>query len=90
MEHPVPSHVVAERSARLRELIAAKNLAFRRGFLDRELPAVTLQSPPGEKARAITDNFLEVRLDACLPANQSVRVRVTGLDEGGLLGRLAA
>ena len=89
-EQPVPSRVVAERSARLRELIAAKNLAFRRSFLDRELPAVTLQSPPGEQARAITDNFLEVRLDACLPANQSVRVRISGLDDGGLIGRIAA
>ncbi len=69
---------VAERSARLRELIAARNLAFRRGFLDRELPAVTLHAPPGERTKALTDNFLEVRLDACLPANQSVRVRVSG------------
>jgi threonylcarbamoyladenosine tRNA methylthiotransferase MtaB len=89
-QHPVPSRAVAERSARLRELIAARNLAFRRSFLDRELSAVTLQVPPGEKARALTDNFLEVRLDACLPANQSVRVRISGLDDAGLTGRVAA
>jgi threonylcarbamoyladenosine tRNA methylthiotransferase MtaB len=89
-QHPVPSRVVAERGARLRELIAVKNLAFRRSFLDRELPAVTLQTPPGEMARALTDNFLEIRLDECLPANQSVLVRVSGLDEHGLIGRLAA
>jgi len=89
-QHPVPSRAVAERSARLRELIAARNLAFRRSFLDRELPAVTLHVPPGEKARALTDNFLEVRLDACLPANRSVRVRISGLDDGGLTGRVAA
>jgi len=89
-QHPVPSPAVAQRSARLRELIAARNLAFRQSFLDRELPAVTLQVPPGEKARALTDNFLEVRLDACLPPNQSVRVRISGLDDGGLTGRVAA
>jgi len=63
---------------------------FRKDRLDRELSAVTLQVPPGEKARALTDNFLEVRLDACLPANQSVRVRISGLDDAGLTGRVAA
>jgi threonylcarbamoyladenosine tRNA methylthiotransferase MtaB len=89
-EHPVAPRVVSERSARLRELIAARNLVFRQSFLDRELPAVTLHAPPGEKAKALTDNFLEVRLDACLPANQSVRVRISGLEDGGLTGRLAA
>jgi threonylcarbamoyladenosine tRNA methylthiotransferase MtaB len=88
-QHPVAPGVVAERSARLRELIAARNLAFRKSFLDRELPAVTLHAPAGEEARALTDNFLQVRLDACLPANQSVRVRISGLEDGGLTGRLA-
>jgi threonylcarbamoyladenosine tRNA methylthiotransferase MtaB len=89
-QHPVAPRVVAERSTRLRELIAARNLAFRQSFLGRELPAVTLHAPPGEKARALTDNFLDVRLDACLPANQSVRVRIIGLEDGGLAGRVAA
>jgi threonylcarbamoyladenosine tRNA methylthiotransferase MtaB len=89
-QHPVPSRVAAERSKRLRELIAARNLVFRQSFLDRELPAVTLHAPTGEKARALTDNFLDVRLDACLPANQSVRVRISGLEDGGLTGRVAA
>jgi threonylcarbamoyladenosine tRNA methylthiotransferase MtaB len=88
--HPVPHRVVAERSGRLRELIAARNLVFRKSFLDRELPAVTLHTPQGERARALTDNFLEVRLDTCLPANQSVRVRISGLEEDGLTGRVAA
>jgi threonylcarbamoyladenosine tRNA methylthiotransferase MtaB len=87
---PVAPRVVAERSARLRELIAARNLAFRKSFLGRELPAVTLHAPPGQKARALTDNFLEVRLDACLPPNQSVRVRISGLEDSGLTGRVAA
>jgi threonylcarbamoyladenosine tRNA methylthiotransferase MtaB len=89
-QHPVAPRVVAERSTRVRELIAARNLVFRQSFLDRELPAVTLHAPPGEKAKALTDNFLEVRLDACLPANQSVRVRISGLEDSGLTGRLAA
>jgi hypothetical protein len=36
--------------------------------------------------RALTDNFLEVHLDARVPANQSVRVLVTGLTATGLTG----
>ena len=89
-QYPVAPRVVAERSARLRQLIAARNQAFCQSFLDRQLPAVTLHAPPGERARALTDNFLEVRLDACLPANQSVRVHITGLEDDGLTGRIAA
>ncbi len=89
-QYPVPPRVAAERSGRLRELIAARNLVFRKSFLDRELPAVTLHTPQGNRARALTDNFLEVRLDTWLPANQSVRVQVTGLEDDGLTGRIAA
>jgi threonylcarbamoyladenosine tRNA methylthiotransferase MtaB len=89
-QHPVAPRVVAERSARLRALIAARNLVFRQSFLDRELPAVTLHAPAGERARALTDNFIEVQLDIRLPANQSVRVRVSGLEDGGLTGRVVA
>ena len=72
------------------ELIAARILFSARASWTAELPAVTLHAPPGEKAKALTDNFLEVRLDACLPANQSVRVRISGLEDGGLTGRIAA
>ena len=88
----IPWHpsVVAERTARLRELIAARNLSFRQSFLGRELSAVTLHAPPDAMSKALTDNFLELHLDARVPANQSVRVLVTGLAENGLTGRLAA
>jgi threonylcarbamoyladenosine tRNA methylthiotransferase MtaB len=89
-ESPVAPQAVAERLARLRALIAARNLVFRKSFLGRELPAVTLHTPQGALGRALTDNFLEVRLDAPLAANQSARVLVTGLADDGLTGRLAA
>jgi threonylcarbamoyladenosine tRNA methylthiotransferase MtaB len=88
-EHPVAPEKVAERMARLRELIAARNLSFRQNFLERELAAVTLHTPADAMGRALTDNFLEVHLDAHVPANQSVRVRVTGLRDNGLTGRVA-
>jgi threonylcarbamoyladenosine tRNA methylthiotransferase MtaB len=89
-DYPLASQVVAERMARLRGLIAARNLSFRQSFLGRELSAVTLHAPPNAMSKALTDNFLELHLDARLPANQNVRVLVTGLAENGLTGRSAA
>jgi threonylcarbamoyladenosine tRNA methylthiotransferase MtaB len=88
-QYPVPPQAVAERMARLRALIAARNRRFRQSFLGRELPAVTLHTPPGETTPALADNFLEVRLEAQMPPNQSVSVLVTGLTETGLTGQLA-
>jgi threonylcarbamoyladenosine tRNA methylthiotransferase MtaB len=89
-QHPVPAPAVAERMARLRALIAAKNLVFRQGFLGRQLTAVTLRTPSGAVTTALTDNFLEVQLDVHVPANQSVRVLVTGLSDAGVIGYLDA
>jgi threonylcarbamoyladenosine tRNA methylthiotransferase MtaB len=88
-EYPVPPRAVTERMARLRALIAARNRLFRQSFLGCELPAVTLQTAPGETTTALADNFLEVRLSAKVPANQGVRAVVTGLTETGLAGQLA-
>ncbi len=93
-EFPATPGAVALRMARLRELIAARNRLFRQSFLGRELAAVTLHTPQGARPQAITralaDNFLEVRLDARVPANQSLRARVTGLTDTGLTGSLTA
>ena len=88
-EHPVPPQAVAQRMARLRALVGVKNLRFRQSFVGRELPAVTLHTVPGEATPALTDNFLEVRLEAPQPPNRNVRVLVTGLTETGLTGQLA-
>ncbi len=88
-EYPVPAHAVADRMARLRALIAAKNRRFRQGFLGCELPAVTLPTASGEATPALADNFLEVRLEAHAPPNQNVRVLVTGLSKTALTGQLA-
>ena len=87
-ENPVPPQTVAERMARLRALIGAGNRRFRQSFVGRELPAVTLHSA-AETTPALTDNFLEVFLQAKIPANQSVRVAITGLTDTGLVGQLA-
>jgi len=93
-ESPAPPGAVAPRTARLRELIAVKNRLFRQSFLGRELAVVTLHTPqdahPQAVTRALADNFLEVRLDARVPANQRLSVRVTGLTDAGLTGSVTA
>jgi threonylcarbamoyladenosine tRNA methylthiotransferase MtaB len=89
-ENGIDPRVVTERMGRLRALIAAKNLRFRERFQGIELSAVSLHTAPDETTKALTDNFLEVELDACIAANQRLRVLVTGLSDTGLSGRVAA
>jgi len=59
----VPKSLKKERNRALRELSAAKNLAFRKRFLGRRLAAVSL-----ENGRALTDNFISVSLGDPHPA----------------------
>ena len=89
-ESAIDPRAVTERMSRLRALIAAKNLGFRQRFPGIELSAVSLHTAPGETTKALTDNFLEVQLDACIAANRRLRVLVTGLSDTGLSGRIAA
>jgi hypothetical protein len=65
-----------------------RNLQFRRLFVGRTLPAVTLRATPDRPGLALSDNFLEVHLESFAAANQNVQILVTGLSDGGLTGRL--
>lgn len=91
---PVPAQVVDARMRRLRQLIAEKNLAFRKSFAGRELPVITLGMPEGEQGqgftRALTDNFLEMRLAGNIPSNRSLWAAVMAVSGKGLVGRVAA
>ena len=77
---PVPVPVRKERNRVLRELAAAKNLAFREGMVGRTLSAVTLH----ESGTALSDNYLKVRLAQPREANRIVEVRIGGLEDGGV------
>jgi hypothetical protein len=80
-------------------LIHAKNLAFRRSFVGRELPGVTLETPEVERhqgtTRALTDNFLKLELLELAPdqissnisSNRAVRAIIQCVTEDGLTGR---
>jgi threonylcarbamoyladenosine tRNA methylthiotransferase MtaB len=88
-EQPVPSAVVSERMAALRNLAAEKSKAHRRCFAGRELEAITLHTPPElavlGRTSALTENFLPVEIAGQLPANRLVRLRATGLNAEGTL-----
>jgi threonylcarbamoyladenosine tRNA methylthiotransferase MtaB len=74
----VPMAVRKERNRVLREVAAAKNLAFRRSMIGRTLSAVTLEAP----RTALTDNYLKLELAAERTANRIVDVRIGGVGEG--------
>lgn len=80
---PVPVEVVQQRMAALRALAAEKTRAHRRQFIGTQLEAITLHTTAAlafaSCTSALTENFLPVELAAALPANQLVRIRVTGL-----------
>jgi hypothetical protein len=64
----------------LRELAAAKNLAFRQRMVGRTLSAVTL----AETGIALTENYLKVELAASREPNARIDVRIGGVTKAGL------
>jgi threonylcarbamoyladenosine tRNA methylthiotransferase MtaB len=88
-QSPVPHRVMEERMAALRTLAAEKAKEHRRRFLGRELDVISLRTPEALAARgrtaALTENFLPVEIESNLPANQLIRILVTGLTAEGVL-----
>lgn len=91
-ESPVPAHVVEERMTVLRTLAAEKTATHRRQFNGRELDAITLHTPAAVAVRrqtaALSENFLPIEIAAAIPANQLLRVQITGLTHEGALQAL--
>jgi len=88
-ESPVSPQAVAERMAALQQLAAEKTRSFRAGFVGRSLPTITLHTSASLSAQGrtngLTDNYLPVEIDAVLPANELVEVRVVEIDSKGVL-----
>ncbi len=86
---PVSAGAVEERMAALRALAAEKSRAHRIRFVGRELPAITLATPPPLAARgrtaSLSDSFLPIELEGRLPANRLFTAFVTGLNGEGEL-----
>jgi threonylcarbamoyladenosine tRNA methylthiotransferase MtaB len=90
MRNQVPVHEARERNRILRELAAEKKLAFMRGFVGRELDAITLNvvgsDAGGEFTEALTDNYLKLRLRGRHGANQWMGARIGDVVDGALVG----
>ena len=80
--HSVPLPVRKERNRVLRELAAAKNLAFRESMVGKTLSAVTLHEP----GAALTENYLKVELAQLRPGNRLVDLRIGGVASAGIAG----
>jgi threonylcarbamoyladenosine tRNA methylthiotransferase MtaB len=91
MTNQVPVQVARERNRILRELAAEKKLAFMRGFIGKEVDAITLNvvgtDDAGEFTEALTDNYLKLRLRGRHEANRWMGARV-GCVVGGVLAGL--
>ena len=72
----VPMPVRKDRNRILRELAAAKNLAFRQSMLGQTLSAVTLDTG------ALTSNYLKVELATPRAANQLLDVKIAAIGNG--------
>jgi threonylcarbamoyladenosine tRNA methylthiotransferase MtaB len=91
---PVRATAVKERMAVLRSVAAEKATAHRARFVGRELDAITLHTPAERAAdgqtAALAENFLPVEIHGRMSANQTVRVRITGLNADGTLRAVEA
>ncbi|MBI1898574.1 MAG: tRNA (N(6)-L-threonylcarbamoyladenosine(37)-C(2))-methylthiotransferase MtaB [Acidobacteria bacterium] len=82
----VPVEVRRRRGRVLKELAAAKNLAFRRAMLGRTLAAVVLE----DGRSAVTTNYLKLELASDRPPRRRIEARIgdvinTGLAEASVL-----
>lgn len=84
MPDQVPVQIARERNRVLREVAAEKNLAFRKSFISRSLDVITLQSSGDGWTEALSDNYLKVRVAGQPPANEVLRVDVTGVGDEDL------
>jgi tRNA A37 methylthiotransferase MiaB len=81
MPAPVPAHVARYRAKALRQLIARKNAEFRSRMIGRDIEVLVLNS-----GDAISSNFIHVYPSEDLPRNSWVQIRVTALQDKGLIG----
>jgi threonylcarbamoyladenosine tRNA methylthiotransferase MtaB len=78
MPGPVPAPERKRRNRVLRELGAAKNLAFRRSLIGKQLSAVTIE----DGSVALSSNYLKIQLLTPQEPNRLVQAAVRGLGEG--------
>jgi len=94
MAKQVPVRIARERNRILRELAATKKQSFMESFLGGTVEAITLSKDATAKAdaadaestEALTDQYLSLLVPAKMNANEWVRVRVSHVEDGKLIG----
>jgi threonylcarbamoyladenosine tRNA methylthiotransferase MtaB len=86
----IPAPVAHDRNRILRELAAAKKLAFQRSFVGKELKAITLGMYSGEHTEALTDNYLKLHLAGHHQPNQWLAARIENVSGGELMGTVVS
>lgn len=90
MPDPVPAEDISRRAGELRALGEEKKTAFQKSQIGRTARVLTLnRSGKGESGawtRAISGNYLDVRVAGAWAANQFVDVEIRGVSDGHLCG----
>ena len=90
LRNQVPEKVIARRARELRALGEKKKAAFQSAQTGRSMRVLTLnrrgEDASGPWTRALSSNYLDVRVPGEWPANQFLDVRITGVAGGHLTG----
>jgi threonylcarbamoyladenosine tRNA methylthiotransferase MtaB len=90
MKHNVPEVVIARRARELRAIGEQKKIAFQKAQLGHQLRVLTLNrrgtDTSGPWTRALSGNYLDVRVSGRRPANELLDVRIGGFIDGRLAG----
>jgi threonylcarbamoyladenosine tRNA methylthiotransferase MtaB len=88
MPGQVPPPVMKERNRILREIAAAKRIAFMQSFVGGTIEAITLSVYEDGCTEALTDNYLKLRIRGQHDPNQWMSVQVEGIEGDALYGSL--
>ncbi len=90
LRNQVPEQIISRRARELRALGEKKKAAFQTAQTGRPMRVLTLnrsgRDTSGPWTRALSSNYLDVRVSGVWPANQFLDVRITDLEDGRLRG----
>jgi len=87
----VPSETVKKRQGILMEISREKSVSFRKRFIGRTLPAITLSREEEQgSSTVLTGNYIHAKVSArSLPPNRMVEVRIVEVKTDGTLARIS-
>lgn len=85
----VSPYIIKRRSAELRELGRRKKFKFQEQMLGQILSVITLDRGGSGYIESMSENFLEVNVaDGTISPNQIIDVKIEGIRDGALLGKV--